>query len=486
MSSSTQANIYTIDTVNYDTEKIRTKIFTNKDGNLTYKVLNNSLQDESSRNYRSIICDDSGKILCFSPPNSLANDEFKEKYPDIDTDDFLVNQIVEGTMINLFYDDRGLDNSKWSLSTRSGVGANYWYYRTQYITNTEEPELLTPQKTFRKMFDDAFNWNFINKFPTNYCYSFVLQHPDNHIVLPILKPALYLVAVYEIKKDTNSVVYISPTEYESWDFLKTCTFINLQNAGLETPAFVPDFPYGKSGEGIPLKNTVCGPRATDGVLEVKFPQKYNQQTYDELKQEFSSVQTSFSVLGAMLTNIKTGERTSFINPVYEEVRAMRGNNPNLQYQYFCIKSIDQRNRFLGFFPKYKKLFFQFNKQYQEFITNVHQSYFSFYVKKENITISKKFFIHASKIHHQIYLPSLENGGGNKKIITRSVVRDYFDAMTPSELLYYFHYDKRQASFLLKKKQHEHTSCEDGDIPDISIDDEIHGNANILDEIENNQ
>jgi hypothetical protein len=295
------------------------------------------------------------------------------------------------------------------------------------------------------MFDDAFNWNFVNKFPTNYCYSFVLQHPDNHIVLPIMKPALYLVAVYEIKKDTNSVVYIPPTEYESWDFLKTCTFI-------------------------------------------KFPQKNNQQTYDELKQEFSSVQTPFSVLGAMLTNIKTGERSSFINPVYEEVRAMRGNNPNLQYQYFCIKSIDQRNRFLGFFPKYKKLFFQFNKQYQDFITNVHQSYFSFYVKKENITISKKFFIHASKIHHQIYLPSLENGGGNKKIITRSVVRDYFDAMTPSELLYYFHYDKRQASFLLKKKQQEYAnlSCEDDEVPDISIDIEDHGNANNQDEIENNE
>jgi hypothetical protein len=413
MSSTTQNNIYTIDTVNYDTEKIRTKIFTNNDGGdaiLTYKVLNNSVHDETTRNYRSVICDEAGDILCFSPPNSLPADEFKEKYPDIENDDFLVNQIVEGTMINLFYDDRAGDFNKWHLSTRSGVGANYWYYRTQYITNTEEPEPLTPQKTFRKMFDDAFNWNFVNGFLTNYCYSFVLQHPENHIVLPILKPTLYLVAVYEIPKDeSRSVVYIPPTEYESWDFLKRCTFI-------------------------------------------KFPEKYKPQSYDGLKEDYCSIQTSFSILGAMLTNTKTGERVSFINPVYEEIRALRGNNPNLQYQYFCIKSIDQKNRFLSFFPKYKKLFFQFNKQYQDFITNVHQSYFSFYVKKENIPISKKYFIHASRIHHQIYLPSLENGGVNKKIITRSVVRDYFEAMTPSELLFYFHYDKRQASFLLKKNE----------------------------------
>lgn len=434
MASTIQNNIYTIDTVNYDTEKIRTKIFTNNDGNLTYKVLNNSVQDETTRNYRSIICNENDDILCFSPPNSLSIDEFKEKYPDIKNGDFLVNQIVEGTMINLFYDDRGVEFTKWSLSTRSGVGANYWYYRTRYIINTEDPEPLTPQKTFRKMFDDAFNWNFVNEFPKNYCYSFVLQHPENHIVLPIVKPTLYLVAIYEIKKDhTNgdqSVVYVPATEYETWDFLKRCSFI-------------------------------------------KFPQKYNLQTYDEIKQKFCSIQNSFSVLGAMLTNIKTGERTSFINPIYEEVRALRGNNPNLQYQYFCIKSIDQKNSFLGFFPQYKKLFFQFNKQYQDFITNVHQSYFSFYVKKENIPISKKFFIHASRIHHQIYLPSLENGGTNKKIITRSVVRDYFEAMTPSELLYYFHYDKRQASFLLKKKQQEYAAltCDDNNIMENEHDQE---------------
>jgi len=44
--------------------------------------------------------------------------------------------------------------------------------------------------------------------------------------------------------------------------------INLQNAGVLTRAFVPDFPYGKSGGGIPLKNAVRTTRGTDRVLEV--------------------------------------------------------------------------------------------------------------------------------------------------------------------------------------------------------------------------
>jgi hypothetical protein len=111
---------------------------------------------------------------------------------------------------------------------------------------------------------------------------------------------------------------------------------------------------------------------------------------------------------------------------------------------------------------------QFGKQYQDFITSVHQSYFSYYVKKEGIPIAKKYFIHASKIHHQIFLPSLgyrgtATGPGTglvtesnndapgpsapyeKVVITRKVVKKYFDDMTPSENLYYLNYDKRQVS-----------------------------------------
>jgi hypothetical protein len=101
---------------------------------------------------------------------------------------------------------------------------------------------------------------------------------------------------------------------------------------------------------------------------------------------------------------------------------------------------------------------QFSKQYQDFITNVHQSYFSYYVKKEGVPIAKKYFIHASKIHHQIYLPSLSNSKpiydlsgtllspiAEKVVITRKIVKQYFDDMNPSENLYYLHYDKRQVS-----------------------------------------
>ena len=51
--------------------------------------------------------------------------------------------------------------------------------------------------------------------------------------------------------------------------------LNLQNAGVLTPAFVPDFPYGKSGGGIPLKNAIRPTRGTDRVLELKYYNMYS-------------------------------------------------------------------------------------------------------------------------------------------------------------------------------------------------------------------
>jgi len=144
---------YNVDTVGYNKDKIRTKTFTLND--VVYNVLNNdssciTFDDSNMRLYRSIITDENNKILCFSPPNSIELKKFKKKYPELD-ENIYANQIVEGTMINLFYDERV---KSWEISTRSSVAGNYWVYRTQYVLNNneEENQEKTKQKTCRQMF----------------------------------------------------------------------------------------------------------------------------------------------------------------------------------------------------------------------------------------------------------------------------------------------------------------------------------------------
>jgi hypothetical protein len=409
---------YLVDTISYNTDKIKKKTYTLS--NVNYHILNNdssviTFDDTISSLYRSIILDDDNNILCFSPPNSIPFDKFQELNPTVSV---FANEIVEGTMINLFYDPR---IQSWEIATRGAVGGNYWFYRTQYKENEGQ------QKTFREMFMDALrepggelnNSPLIQNLSKKYCYSFVMQHPENHIVLSIQETHLYLVAVYEVHE--RVVKYVPPIYYENWD----CFHNSL----------------------------------------IEFPRRFENKNYEELRREWCSIQSEYSFMGIMFTNMYNGYRAAMQNPVYEDVKNLRGNNPNLQYQYFCLARIEQKNRFLEFFPKYKKLFHQFGKQYQEFITNVHQSYFSYYVKKEGIPISKKYFIHASRIHHNIFIPSLtetateeknEVAKSEKKIITRKVVKDYFDAMTPSELLYYLNYDKRQ---MYKDKMKKDGVCE---------------------------
>lgn len=420
---------YNIDTLDFNKDKVKSKTYMWNEST-PYKILNNdsstmSYEDDALRNYRSIILDENNHILCFAPPNSIPADHFIQKYSndptsglqeDTISDAIYLNEIIEGTMVNLFYDSR---ISSWQIATRGAVGGNYWFFRNNYDDNTEK---AGSQKTFKQMFiecfcSDATELNdvpFLQTMPKNYSYSFVLQHPDNHIVMNVDRPTLYLVAVYD-KRETT-VINIPQHVYESWD-----VFANIQ-----------------------------------GIIE--FPPQFKEASYTDVISKYCSIQSSYNRVGVMATHLITGERCAISNPAYEELKKLRGNNPNLQYQYFVLEHAGQTQLFLQHFPMYKKLFFQFSKQYQEFITNVHKSYFSYYVKKEGIPISKKFFIHASKIHHNVYLPSLN--AGNKKIINRSAVLEYFEAMTPSEKLYYLNYDRRQiAKENMKKRASVDDACD---------------------------
>jgi hypothetical protein len=90
--------------------------------------------------------------------------------------------------------------------------------------------------------------------------------------------------------------------------------------------------------------------------------------------------------------------------------------------------------FLTYFPQYRKQFYQFYRQYHEFITEIHNAYVKYYVLKNRDPVPKKYFVHVSKIHHNVYLPSLASG--NKQIITHRVIREYFDELNPSAQIYY--------------------------------------------------
>lgn len=389
-----------------DNNKIKTKVYSSQ-YNKDYTIMNYdknfvSNDDTETGLYRSVILDpDTKKVLCFSPPKSVPLETFMEKCPDIYSPSVVTTYIVEGTMINLFYDPR---IESWEISTKSAVGGNYWFYRNTYEVNPVK------QSTFLDMFKDAClvsretNINdipFVKGLMKEYCYSFVLKHPENHIVFRILHPTLTIVAIYKIvngNTDGSSSVYHQDIRNFK-DYFVENKFISY--------AYTPMF-----------------------------------DTYESLT-NFCNVSSGCSLIGFMITDLKTGLRTKIINPNYKALKDIRSNHPNLQYQYFSLLKTGKIQEFLYYFPMYKNIFYKFNKQTEDFITKLHDAYVMYFIKKmgNQVKFDKPIFIHIHKIHNNIYIPSLSQ---TKKVITRRLIKEeYFNSFEPKEMLFHVNYLSRE-------------------------------------------
>jgi hypothetical protein len=150
----------------------------NVPNNETYKVLryekNNLTYDLISTYglFRSVILNSVNTVVSFAPPKSIPSDIFIKKYKK--SDSIIAQEFVEGTMINVFWDNKIGLSGGWEISTRNTVGATSCFFKSKN------------SKSFRDMFLEAcqkMNLQLMNLNP-EYCYSFVLQHPQNRIVVP--------------------------------------------------------------------------------------------------------------------------------------------------------------------------------------------------------------------------------------------------------------------------------------------------------------
>jgi hypothetical protein len=395
-------NINTIEP-NKESILIKKKIYQN--ANMKYTIMNYTkdflcFDDYETSKYRSVIFSNpENKLLCFSPPKSIKYDIFMEKYPEIDENIF-VNEIVEGVMINLFYDER---IQSWEIATKGAIGGNY-KHKTINLKECHKND------SFIELFLDALqcmsdvkplskrlNQNkVIEIFPKKYCYNFVLQHPKNKIILNIENPKLYLVGVYEIQG--NMALKIHPNVFENWDI-----FLNIH-----------------------------------GIIH--YPKKIYENTYDKIIAKYCSIYSTNMNPGIMITNLEDGERTKIMNPVYINRRKNTNKNPNMQYQFLCLNMIEKTEDFLKYFPVCKKEFRKMKIEYLDFIYNIHRSYMLKYIEGSRINISPKYLVHVDRIHHTIYLPSFSN---KKQKISKDIVKKYVENMEPSELFFYLNYDNRQ-------------------------------------------
>ena len=346
---------------------------------------------------------DNGDLLSVAPPKSISYKSFTDLF-DFNDENIEVSQIVEGTMVNMFYNH---NNNKWLISTRSAIGGQYFYFRNQYYQDKYDE---SRQISFYDMFmealqtdktEDLNDLSIMNLFDKTHSYSFVLQHPDNHIVVPIERPKLYLVAIHKIEKENDIQVckYVDKSKFHEFEF------VSILNGIIDIPIVYTD---------------------TD--------------SYQDNIDKYSSIQSSANNVGIIFYHKKLGVRTKYLCDRYVTMKTLRGNNPNIQFQYICLRQTGKVEQFLEYFPRYKKLFYNFYKQYRGFMKNVHTSYINCYIKKTGERISNKYMPHIFRIHQECFIPYMLKG--EKKIIKLDDVYRYFDNRNPGEILYALNYDVR--------------------------------------------
>ena len=356
---------------------------------------------------RSVVLDQHGKIMAYSPPKCVvpSADEMNGRFSD---DNIIVEEFVEGTMINVFYHKPNgqEDGAGWELATKSCVGANIVFHsvsRKKPETNetAETNETTETKKTFRRMFLECMNEANLDfgALQKDCSYSFVMQHPNNHIVRQISAPALYLIAVYKVDNETLVVEEQCRDEH--------LARINGSSATL-----------------------------------VQLPLQFTDVRLSELKEMYTSLNASYDFPGLMCRERSTGVRFKFRNPNYERIKNLHGSEPKLQFQYLSLRQQDKIKEYLKLHPEHSDAFQKFRDQLHAYTNQLFFNYIGCYVKKERpfTEYPAEFKTHIFRLHEH-YLKELRE---KKEHVTLGKTIAYMNGLPPSHQIYALNYGTRKA------------------------------------------
>ena len=337
------------------------------------------LQDKDYKSiglFRSVVHSADGSVLAISPPKSINFDDFTREYP---VDECRMDELVEGTMINLFYDH---DSEQWEMATKSTIGARTYFFKDYYGGGERE-------KTFRSLFLDVCEevQLHFDELPKKYCYSFVFQHPLNRIVIPFTEKRLYLISIFHVCEG-NIVKSIDKDNVDSKEIFMHSN--------------------------------------------VEYPKRYYIGSYNDCL-EFQRRTIDYKTVGLSIWHTKSGVRTKLRNPLYERVRRLRGNQPKMEYRFLELLREKRLDEYISFYPeKTKEINFYKNKLYT-FTNDLYSNYISCYIKHERQLkeFPLEFRKHMFEIH-QLYKFSLKTHGLS---VNKKIVIDYVNNLHPSVIMY---------------------------------------------------
>lgn len=351
------------------------------------------MNDDLVRRCRGLIIEKKNKtIICSPPGKSLQISDFMKTYNDVSHENIVVEEFIDGTMINVFH-----FNNDWMLSTRSCIGADCKWFS---------------KKSFKEMFDESkgnLSFENINK---KWCLTFVLRHQENRIVKDYKKSDIVLVNVKEINngniiqvnldkaqqifKDNNTIIEIPKKfKFNSWKEIYT------------------------SCETLPYDN-----------------QGYVIKYFDELLCVFDeNINERNKIYHCEM-------RTKIRNNNYNNVKFLKGNNNNIHYNFLRLRQCSKLKEYLKYFPEHTELFNDFTQELYFVTTEIFKYYLDFRVNKSinYEDIPEEYRKHIYKLHG-VYL-------NTRLPITYNYVINFVNKMDIPLLLHTINFQKKNKDNLI--------------------------------------
>ena len=329
---------------------------------------------------RSVIVNSVNQVVSFSPPKSIKVEDFLSSYEEPISTRLIAEEFVEGTMMNVFWDETTGLNGAWEIATRNSIGGG------ESSSNSR----------FRNLFIDALkqcNLD-LNQLQKRFCYSFVLQHPENRIVIPVAKPTLYLVEVYEIVNTEDGTVNV-----------------------------------------FPLDRDIVQKSSEFQATSVQFPERYTDwATLEDLNNKYASLNTNFDMMGVVIRDPTTNNRCKLRNPTYELCKNLKGVDAKRQFKYLSLRRDGRLKSFLEEMPSiYKKDFSRFRTNVHDFTRQLYANYVSCYIRKEKhgSEYPVEYKQHMFELHKQ-YVNDMKPRGEH---VNHATVVQYVNSLEPIRLLY---------------------------------------------------
>jgi hypothetical protein len=257
------------------------------------------------RAFRSVIWDSRVNRPIFVAPMKSAPMATLYDLPS-DFTNIAVEDFLDGVMVNVFMDTV---TNTWRMATRSRLDADNKFY----------------EHTFASLFNSTWLKYFPNGFAClnpQFGYSFVLQHPDNRIVVPIGAPTIYCVEVSYINPAT-SYLSVNP--------------------------------------GVPILNP---------------PRRYNVTSYQQLTELVSHLEQFEGIRsqGVVMKDFSSGKRWKIRTQAYNQVRALRGNHSRMEYVWFDNMKKGTLQTYLSIYPEESLKAAAALKNWTDIVSDIYQWY----------------------------------------------------------------------------------------------------------------